>query len=220
MEVTEQALKDRARTLLVAMTERDRYMYALDRDSLPKVKAVMEELGVPEIDDAAGGAVLRYMTDTPRADFVVFDNEALGVLFLQGDQAGCVPVMAKILEATGFVPQSKLWGEAIDIGTPEAQRALKILAHMAIGWDEDWTDLFLLHLASPDPIVRHDATLALTTAAMVSFEQQAAIELLAEAQKREKFPKLKDTMAEAEAVLRKLGGEAMDLVDLSGAGTE
>ena len=93
------------------------------------------------------------------------------MLFLQGDQPGCVPTMAKILEKTPFVPQSKLWGDALNIGTPEAQRALKILAHMAIGWDGDWTDLFLLHPASPDPIVRHDATLALTTAAMVSFEQ-------------------------------------------------
>jgi hypothetical protein len=123
--------------------------------------------------------------------------------------------MAKILEATGFVPQSKLWGDALNIGTPEAQRALKILAHMAIGWDADWTDLFLLHLASPDPVVRHDATLALTTAAMVSFEQAEAIELLVEARKRETYPKLAETMAEAEQVLRKLEGEPVELSGLT-----
>jgi hypothetical protein len=214
-EVTQQALKDRARSLLEAMTERERYMYALDRDSLPTVKALMAELDIPQVEDAAGGSVVRFATESPRAHFVLYDNEELGVLLLQGDQSGCVPTMAKILEATGFVPQSKLWEDALNIGAPEAQRALKILAHMAIGWDPDWTDLFLLHLASPDPIVRHDATLALTTAAMVSFEQEAAIELLVEAKSRETFPKLAATMAEAEKLLRKLGGEPVDLAAMN-----
>ncbi len=209
--VTEQALKDRARSLLMAMTERDRYMYALQRDSLPQIVALMRDLDIPQVDDAAGGSVLRFASEAPRAHFVVFDNIDLNVLLLQGDQEGCVPTMGKILEATGFVPQSKLWGDALNIGTPEATRALKILAHMAIGWDADWTDLFLLHLASPDPIARHDATLSLITAAMVCFEQDAAIELLVEAQSRETFPKLAATMAEGEALLRKLDGQAVEL---------
>lgn len=210
-QVTQQALKERARSLLEAMTERDRYLYALDRAAVPKVIAIFDELAIPRVEEAAGGKVMRFMSESPKAHFVLFDNEALGVALLQGEEPGCVPAMAKILDATGFVPQSKLWGDALNIGTPEAQRALKILAHMAIGWDADWTDLFLLHLASPDPIVRHDATLALTTAAMVSFEQEAAIELLVEARKRESFPKLAETMAEAEKVLRRLGGAPVDL---------
>lgn len=209
--VTQQALTERARSLLLAMTEHDRYLYALERDAVPKVIAILDELGIPRVEEAAGGKVVRFASESPKAHFVLFDNEALGVALLQGEEPGCVPTMAKILEATGFVPQSKLWGDALNIGTPEAQRALKILAHMAIGWDADWTDLFLLHLASPDPVVRHDATLALTTAAMVSFEQEAAIELLGEARRRETYPKLAETMAEAEKVLRRLGGEPVDL---------
>lgn len=213
-EVTQQALKDRARTLLEAMTEHNRYLYALDRNSLADVLAVMKELNIPQVEEAAAGKVVRFATNSPKAHFVLFDHAELGVLLLQGDQPDCVPTMAKILEKTGFVPQSKLWGDALDIGTPEAQRALKILAHMAVGWDPDWSDLFLLHLASPDPIVRHDATLALTTAAMVSFEQRGAIELMVEARSRETFPKLAATMAEAEALLRKLEGEPVDLAQL------
>ena len=68
---------------------------------------------------------------------------------------------------------------------------------MVVAWDEDWSDLFLLHLASPDPVVRHDATLALTVAVMVARDAGPAPALLEEAIRREKFPKLKETMREA-----------------------
>ncbi len=216
-QVTQQALKERARALLLAMTERDRYIYALNRGSVAKVVEIFQAEAVPRVEQEASGAVLRFATESPRAHYVLFDSEALGVALLEGDQPGCVPTMAKILAATSFVPQSSLWGDALRIGTPEGLRALRILAHMAIGWDGDWTDLFLLYLASPDPIVRHDATLALVTAAMVSFEQESAIELLVEAKKRETFPKLAETMAEAEALLRRLGGEPVDLAGLEAA---
>jgi hypothetical protein len=66
-----------------------------------------------------------------------------------------------------------------------------------VAWDGDWADLFLLHLASPDPIVRHDAVTALTVAAMVARDRGPAPELLAEAAKRETYPKLKDQIEEA-----------------------
>jgi len=51
---------------------------------------------------------------------------------------------------------------------PEATKALRTLAHMVVAWDEGLGDLFLLHLAAPDPVVRHDATVALTVAVMVA----------------------------------------------------
>ncbi len=68
---------------------------------------------------------------------------------------------------------------------------------MVVAWDGDWADLFLLHLASPDPIVRHDAVTAITIAAMVARDRGPAPELLAEAAKRESYPKLKETIDEA-----------------------
>ena len=77
---------------------------------------------------------------------------------------------------------------------------------MVVGWDEDWSDLFLLHLASPDPVARHEAVLGLTTAVMVAHDAGPAKELLEEAHKREKFPKLKDTIAEAMQVVSGMTG--------------
>ena len=82
---------------------------------------------------------------------------------------------------------------------------------MVVAWDEDWSDLFLLHLAAPDPMVRHDAVLALTTAVMVAGDAGPAPALLDEAIKREKFPKLKDTMAEALNVIRGVTGAPMEI---------
>jgi hypothetical protein len=68
---------------------------------------------------------------------------------------------------------------------------------MVVAWDGDWGDLFLLHLASPDPVVRHDAVTAITVAAMVARDAGPAPELLAEAGRRESYPKLKETIDEA-----------------------
>jgi hypothetical protein len=68
---------------------------------------------------------------------------------------------------------------------------------MVVAWDEDWADLFLLHLASPDPSVRHDAALATVVAAFSARQVEPARSLLEEAQRREAFPKLKETLGEA-----------------------
>ena len=93
----------------------------------------------------------------------------------------------------------------------EAGKALRTLAHMVVAWDEDWSDLFLLHLAAPDPVARHEATLALTVAVMVAHDAGPAPALLEEAIKREKFPKLKDTMSEALNVVRGVTGGPVEL---------
>ncbi len=111
---------------------------------------------------------------------------------------------------TGFYAQSALLGVALDVRDTEAPKALRTLAHMVVAWDEDWGDLFLLHLAAPDPVVRHDAVVALTVAVMVAHDAGPAPALLDEAIRREKFPKLKETMHEALNVVRAVTGGAVD----------
>jgi hypothetical protein len=114
--------------------------------------------------------------------------------------------LAKVLDHTGFYAQSQLWKTALDVADAEAPKALKTLAHMVVAWDEDWSDLFLLHLASPDPVVRHDAAMAHTTATLVARDPGPALRLLEEAKQREKFPKLRATLDEAIQVISGLHG--------------
>jgi hypothetical protein len=218
--LAETALKKRAKQLLVAMTERERYVYALPRltnekNSALVIAAVMDERAIPRAADDADGKVVRYASDAS-AQFIVFDHAELDVVFIEASGGGgVVPTMQQILEHTGFVAQSKLLGVALDVGRADAPRALQVLAHMVVAWDDDWTDLFLLHLASPDPLVRRSALDALTIAAMVAQETQAARELLAEAARREKMPKLAAAIADAERVLGALAGDAIDISQLS-----
>ena len=210
VKVSQDALRSRARALLVAMTERSRWVYALAAEgSFDTAQAIIVEAGFDELAKEADGRVRKYGDDD--GHFVLFDNQELGAVLLEGEGDSVVPVIKTVLDQTGFVPQSKLWGDALAIGEDRAGPALRLLSHMAIGWDEDWTDLFVLHLASPDPIVRNDATLALTMAAMVSGESEMALELLQEAHKREKFPKLADTIKDAIRVIEAFRGDAIDV---------
>jgi hypothetical protein len=212
--ITHQALKDRARVMLEAMTAESRWIYALEPDRLALAASIMDEEKIPRVEDAAGATVLRFASETPTAQYLLFHHPELGVVFLQGDGDAAVPVMKRILGATGFIAQSRLWKEALDVGTDASTRALKILAHMLIGWDDDWSDLFILYLASPDPMIRHDATIALAVAGLVSRETAPARDLLAQAQARESFPKLAETMAEAGKLLEAWGSETLDLAAL------
>lgn len=210
--VTEVALKERARALLVGMTERSRWVYALPRDGFATAREVLEAEGMQRVAEEADGHVLRYASEAaPEAAFVVFDSAELDVALIEAEGDAAVPCMQKLLELTGFFPQSKLWGDALDIGGPRSTTSLKILAHMAVAWDEDWTDLFLLHLASPDAVVRREALSATTLAAMVAREAGPAIELLEEAKRREKFPKLAATIDEGLVVLRALDGQPLPI---------
>jgi len=214
MAVTQASLRERARTLLEAMTERNRYVYALPREgSFDKVLAIAADQDLQEAEREADGSVVKLVgkQETNAPQLIVFDNAALDVVLMEGSSDSVVPVMQAILAETGFVPQSGLWGSALDIGEPGCGRALAILAHMAVGWDDDWTDLFLLHLASPDAMVRHDAVGSLTLAAMVCGDPAPALELLAEARKREKFPKLSETIDDAVRVLKGFAGEAVEI---------
>jgi hypothetical protein len=213
--VTEAALKERARQMLVDMTERSRWIYALVREgSIDAITAAVEQAGLPRVAHDAGGSVAKYANVDASQSLVVFDQADLDVVHVEAAGDGIVPLMQTILEATGFIPQSQLWQRALAIGEPGSGRALRILAHMVVSWDDDWTDLFLLHLASPDAVVRNDAALSTTLAAMVARDVPPALELLAEAERREKFPQLATTLAEARRVLEAYDGRAVDVAGL------
>jgi hypothetical protein len=205
---TETALKGRARALLGAMTERARWMYAVPRDEgeLATARAILEGDGFHLEDSDEKAHTFRFAGPRDTAAFVLFDSAELEVLLIEATGADAPETLAKILERTGFYAQSQLLKTAIDVRDPEAPKALRTLAHMVVAWDEDWSDLFLLHLASPDPVARHEAAMGLTIATMVTREAGPAIALLEEAKRREKFPKLAETLDEAIQVISGLTG--------------
>jgi len=211
---TETALKGRARALLEAMTERARWMYAVPRDAgePATARAILEEAGLALEGSDEAAHVTRHANSSGTAAFVLFDSPELEVLLIEATGADAPEILAKILERTAFYAQSQLLRTAIDVRDPEAPKALRTLAHMVVAWDEDWSDLFLLHLASPDPVVRHDAAMALTIATMVARSPGPALALLEEAQKREKFPKLKETLGEAIQLVSGMSGGPVALV--------
>jgi hypothetical protein len=194
---TATALKARARTLLERMTDRGRWIYALPpaeaREHLAKT---FEDHGFAVSETDAEGKVKKW-SHASGAAFVVLEREDLDVTLVEADGGDAVAPLGALLGKTGFFAQSALLESAFDVTTEDARKALLTLAHMVVAWDDDWGDLFLLHLASPDPIVRHDAVTALTVAAMVARDQGPAPELLAEAARRETYPKLKETIDDA-----------------------
>ncbi len=190
--------------MLVAMTEREQWIYAVPRGAFAQLGERIEAAGVKRVETADEGRVVRFGEDD-RCRFVLLECEPIDATLLQGSGEGAVPLMKALLDEHGFVPQSVLWNEALDVGQPKlASRALRTLAHMMVAWDEDFVDLFLLHLASPDAVARHEAVAAVTLAAMVARDVQPALDLLREARAREKFPKLAETIDEALEVLRKV----------------
>ncbi len=212
---TEAALKARARQLLVDMTERERWIYALPEPAAASaaVASVLADAGIAEVDSAADGQVRKYQDGGGNMHIIVFRHDEAHTVLVEARGAGAVVHMQRILAVTGFVPQSKLWAAALAIGGDEAPQSLSLLAHMAVAWDEDWSDLFILHLASPDPIVRHEAVKSLLVAAMVSGDVGAALSLLREGKKREQYPKLRDTFGEALHVLEVFAGQPVSLAD-------
>jgi hypothetical protein len=209
---TETALKGRARALLEAMTARARWIYALPRGEGPAaVAAIAAAHGLAREEEDTGAGASRYADEKGSASLVLFDSADLDVTLVEAAGPEAPEVLAEILDRTGFYAQSTLLGVALDVKDGEAPKALRTLSHMVVAWDEDWSDLFLLHLASPDPVVRHDAVLALTVAVMVAHDAGPAPALLDEAIRREKFPKLKETMTEAQSVVRGLAGGPVEV---------
>jgi len=187
------------------MTNRGRFVYAVPREEarthLPQVLSA-QGFALRETED--DGRVAKWSNAEETASLTVLERVDLDVTFVQGDGGDAVAPLGAVLDKTGFFAQSTLLESAFDVGTEDARKALLTLAHMVVGWDADWADLFLLHLASPDPVVRHDAVTALTVAAMVARDRGPAPELLAEAATRETFPKLKETIDDARRVLAAL----------------
>jgi hypothetical protein len=209
---TETALRGRARVLLEAMTERARWIYALPRAEGPAaVHAIALAKGLRCEETDAGAGAARYADEKETVSLVTLDSAELDVLLVEAAGPEAPSVLADILDRTGFYAQSTLLGTALDVKDDEAPKALRTLAHMVVAWDEDWSDVFLLHLASPDPVVRHDAVVALTVAVMVARDAGPAPELLDEAIRREKFPKLKETMSEALNVVRGVTGGPVEV---------
>ncbi|MET0595257.1 MAG: hypothetical protein ABW133_21335 [Polyangiaceae bacterium] len=199
------ALKDRARSLVERMTERERFVYAIPRDEArAHLPQVLTEQGFQLRETEDAGRVAKWANPGDGASLVVLEREDLDVTFVQGDGGDAIPALGAILNKTGFFAQSALLESAFDIGTEDARKALLTLAHMVVAWDSDWADLFLLHLASPDPVVRHDAVTALTIATMIARDRGPAPELLAEAAQRETYPKLKETIEDAQKVVAAL----------------
>jgi len=208
----EAALKKRARAMLVAMTDRAHWIYALPREAFAATCARLEAEGLRCEETADEGRVVRFGEDDA-CRFVVMDSEPFDATLLDGSGADAVRLLKVLVDEHGFLPQSVIWETALDVGHPkEASIALRMLAHMMVAWDEDFLDLFLLHLASPDAVARHEAAMAVTLAAMVARDVAPALKLLDEAQSREKYPKLSETIGEAVRALRQVGGLPIDLV--------
>jgi hypothetical protein len=216
---TDTALLGRARVLLEAMTERARWIYAVPRELdgalvASSVRAMLEARKLRCDEEDAAARVARFVDERGKVAVVTFDSPELDVLLVEASGPEAPP----LLERTGFYAQSQLLRTALDVRDPEASKALRTLAHMVVAWDEDWSDLFLLHLASPDAIARHEATLALSVAAMVARDAGPAKLLLDEALRREKFPKLRETMSEALQVVEAMTGGPVALKPDAGGG--
>jgi hypothetical protein len=199
---TDADLKERARVLVERMAERLRVVYAVPfshgREAL---EATIANAGLILRETDAEAEVTRWTDETEVDTLVLLPREDLGVFIFEVRGPGAIDRARAILEHAPFVRQSQLLREAIDVSSPDASKALVILAHQVVVWDDDWGDLFLLHLASPDPIARHVAVTSTFLAAMISGESGPARELLREASKRERYPKLKETIDEAIAKL-------------------
>src|SRR5262245_7535541 len=116
---TETALKGRARALLEAMTARARWIYAIPREEgLRIARAVVEGKGLRcEEEDAKAGAA-RFADEKGSASIVTLDSAELEVMLVEGAGAEAPPILADILEKTGFYAQSTLLGTALDVRDP------------------------------------------------------------------------------------------------------
>jgi hypothetical protein len=180
------------------MNDRERWIYALPpADARRHLAKTFADHGFSVREADAAGKVTKWGRNGGGASFTVLERDDLDITLVEAQGVDAAAALGALLKKTGFFAQSALLESAFDVATEDARKALLTLAHMVVAWDSDWADLFLLHLASPDPTVRHDAVTAITIAAMVARDSGPAPELLAEAAKRESYPKLKETIDEA-----------------------
>lgn len=197
--LSEDDLKDRARELVHRMHDVERWAYAIDVDAAAtSLMRAIEDAGYWLAERDVAAKVVRYeVEDSPEDGLVTLERTDLGLVLLQAFGPTTPDRLGPILERTGFVPQSRLLRDAYMVGDRRASRGLVALAHMVVVWDDDWGDLFLLHLASPDPVARHEAALATVIAALSARQAEPARSLLSEALDRESFPQLRETLAQA-----------------------
>jgi len=183
------------------MHDVERWAYAVPHPrGVTTLRPSLEAAGYRVAEEDPEAKALRFEAGElggPVDHVAVLERPDLGVFLVQARGPGTVDRLGAVLEATGFVPQSELLGRAYSVGEPGAPAALTTLAHMIVAWDEDWADLFLLHLASPDPTARNEAVLSTVVAAFCAKARQPAESLLREALARETFPKLTETLIEA-----------------------
>jgi hypothetical protein len=201
-------LKERARELVHRMHDVERWAYAIDAAvPMAALTDAIAEAGYRQAEEDAPAKVVRYdVLGSPHDTLVTLERADLGVVLLQAFGPTTPDRLGPVLDRTGFVPQSRLLAEAYAVGSPRASQALTALAHMVVLWDDDWADLFLLHLASPDPVARHEAVLATVIAALSARQAEPARALLTEALGRESFPQLRDTLVEAVAAVAGVEG--------------
>ncbi len=201
-------LKGRARQLVHRMHDAERWAYAIDASVAGMILVgAIAEGGYRLAEEDVAAKVARYeVAGSPRETLVTLERPDLGLVLVQALGPTTPDRLGPLLERTGFVPQSQLLGEAYSVGGPRASQALTVLAHMVVAWDDDWADLFLLHLASPDPVARHEAALATVIAALSAQQVEPARTLLSQALDRESFPQLRETLVEAVEAVGRIGG--------------
>jgi hypothetical protein len=185
------------------MTDRARWIYALPpKEAAQHMAPTLETHRFRRREADASSRSAKWTNDAENAAFVVVERPDLDVLLVEAQGEGAADALGALIGKTGFYAQSTLLSSAFEVESGEdARKALLTLAHMVVAWDDDWADLFVLHLAAPDPLARADAVTALTIAALVARDKGPCIELLDEAARRETFPQLKDTMDQARGVI-------------------
>jgi hypothetical protein len=206
------ALKNRARTLLEAMTERQRWIYAIPAAAFAAARAEAEAAGmqVAELDEPDGEGDEGAQPPVGELGVLLEGNgftielevqPDLEVVVLEGNGEGAVPVISAILAKTGFFAQSQLLAVAHEIGEPEAPEALGTLATMVVSWDAEWAKLFGLHLASSSPDMRGDAAASLAEAAIRAGASTAVRPIIERAVAAEQHDETRARMTEALARL-------------------
>ena len=200
-----------ARRMLADMSERARWIYALPRSprTLRVVTARLAAAGAGRLrQKSAASWVVEHVTGSERCRLGAYDSADLNCLLLLGEGAEAPPVLAGILEHTGFLPQSRLWDEALATARPGAPRALAILAHMCVAWSEEYADLLRRHLEADDENVRGQAVDSLCVAALLAAEPVRGAQLLQAVKQREMSPEVADKASAAADLLRAVAGEA------------
>ena len=208
---TETRLRDRARALLEAMTTHQRWIYAIPPEpAAEQIAAIVEKAGFQRVAPGDADEPIEWTDADGASSVILFDSEELGVRIVEADGEATTPILAELLEATGFYAQSTLFGTAYEVRDEEASDALATLAHMVVAWDEGWKELFKLHLAAPDADVRQGAVESLVVAVETARTAGPALALLEDAIAREKDADTEEMMRGALALLQ---GPAAGLVE-------